>query len=117
MDAPVVAKESEQQKVAPPVTKKRKRGGASTTKKSGAASTRKPLTNAALRRQAIRAGVKRVSKPVYDEARATLRQYLRTLLAQAVKVAEHSERRVITAEDILYAMSRRHIAIHDFGFE
>ena len=115
---PTVSNENVRRTEQRTVKKRKRRSGTGTTKKksSKAVSTRECMSTAAIRRQAIRAGVKRVSNPIYAESRAVLKQYLRTILAETIKITDHSKRRTIKVEDVLYAMSRHHVAIHDFGF-
>lgn len=79
------------------------------------ATAKKSLTVPAIRRLARRAGVKRVSKLIYFDARQSLTQYLRGLIKDAAVYAEHSRRHTLTCMDVLRALKRRGQSLYGYG--
>jgi histone H4 len=62
------------------------------------------LTQPATRRLARRAGVKRISGLIYEEAHKALRIWLGPVVQRAAMCAEHGQRFTITITDMLFAL-------------
>jgi histone H4 len=62
------------------------------------------LSNNEIRRLARRGGVKRISSLVYDIGRDALKTFLQEVLGVSVRVCEHSKRKTITVNDIVYGL-------------
>lgn len=65
------------------------------------------LTNAAIKRLARRAGVRRINAGVYEEARPALRQWLGRVIEAATVFAQHARRMTVTLNDVLLALKRQ----------
>ncbi len=76
----------------------------------------KGITNPAIRRLARRGGVKRMSGLIYDEARGTLRVFLKNIIRDAVVFYEHSSRlRTVTVQDIIYALKHNGRTLYGYN--
>lgn len=75
----------------------------------------KGITKPAIRRLARRGGVKRISKPIYEEARKELRIFLETTLRDATTYCEHAKRSTIKPLDIIYALKRKGRDLYGYG--
>ena len=64
------------------------------------------LSQPAIRRLARRAGVKRISAGIYDEAPIAMRSWLHTIIGDARVLAEYGKRITVTVGDILQALKR-----------
>lgn len=73
------------------------------------------ITKPALRRLARRGGVRRIDGDVYEEMRGTLKEFMTTVLRDAVTYTEHARRKTVTAMDIVYALKRNGRAIYGIG--
>ena len=74
------------------------------------------ITKPAIRRLARRGGVKRISSLIYDETRGVLKaDFLTDVIRNAVTVTEHSGRKTVTTEDIVYALKRRGVTMYGAG--
>jgi len=73
------------------------------------------ITKPAIRRLARRGGVKRISGLVYEETRTALRSFLDTVIRDAVTYTEHTQRKTVTAMDVLYALKRQNRTLLGFG--
>lgn len=73
------------------------------------------ITNPVIRRLARRGGVKRISNLVYDETRAVLKNFLETVIRDAVTYTEHSKRKTVTSLDVVYALKRQGRTLYGFG--
>lgn len=67
---------------------------------------RPALNRPAIRRLARRAGVKRVSAGIYDEAPVALRAWLQMVIHDACAYTEHARRFTVTVNDILLGLKR-----------
>ena len=67
-----------------------------------------------IRRLARRGGVKRISGLVYDETRLVLRNFLHTLLRDAISYTDHAKRKPVTAMDVVYAFKRQGKSLYGF---
>lgn len=79
---------------------KGKRSGAKGTKKAGG------ISKGGIRRLARRAGVKRISAPVYDEVRATLKEFVSGIMTDTVAIMELTKKKTVSAADVLYALKK-----------
>merc|ERR1719331_949417 len=70
-------------------------------------STLHGITKPAIRRLARRGGVKRISRPIYDEIRNELRLFLESTLRDATTYCEHAKRKTVKPLDIVYALKRK----------
>lgn len=73
------------------------------------------ITKPVLRRLARRGGVKRISKPIYDEVRQELRYFLETTLRDATTYCEHAKRRTVKPLDVVYALKRKGRDLYGYG--
>lgn len=73
------------------------------------------ITKPAIRRLARRGGVKRISKPIYDEVRQELRIFLETTLRDATTYCEHSKRKTVRPLDVVYALKRKGRDLYGYG--
>jgi len=75
----------------------------------------KGVTKPAIRRLARRGGVKRISGTVYEETRMVLKEFLTTVIRDAVTYTEHAKRKTVTAMDVVYALKRQGRQLYGFG--
>jgi len=73
------------------------------------------ITKPAIRRLARRGGVKRISKPIYEEIRAELRLFLESTLRDATTYCEHAKRKTVKPLDIVYALKRKGRDLYGYG--
>ena len=74
------------------------------------------ITKPAIRRLARRrSGVKRVSGLIYEETRGVLKNYLESVIRDAVTYTEHAKRKTVVAMDIVYALKRQGMTLYGFG--
>jgi len=73
------------------------------------------ITKPAIRRLARRGGVKRISGLIYEETRNVLKQFLESVVRDAVTYTEHARRKTVTAMDVIYALKRQGRTIYGFG--
>ena len=73
------------------------------------------ITKPAIRRLARRGGVKRISGTIYEETREVLRQFLESVVQDAVTYTEHAKRKTVTALDVVYALKRQGRNLYGFG--
>jgi histone H4 len=73
------------------------------------------ITKPAIRRLARKAGVKRISGVVYEEARDVLKEFLEKVIRDAVTYTEHAKRKIVTAMDVVYSMKR--VGRASYGFD
>lgn len=78
-------------------------------------STLSGITKPAIRRLARRGGVKRISKPIYDEIRQELRIFLESTLRDATTYCEHAKRKTVKPLDIVYALKRKGRDLYGYG--
>merc|ERR1719296_182916 len=78
-------------------------------------STLSGITKPAIRRLARRGGVKRISKPIYDEIRQELRLFLESTLRDATTYTEHAKRKTVKPLDIVYALKRKGRDLYGYG--
>ncbi len=71
------------------------------------------ITKRDLRRLARRGGIKRINTKVYDEARGALKDFLQTIVHDAVIYTEFAHRRTVTAADVRYALKRNGRTLYD----
>jgi histone H4 len=64
------------------------------------------LNRPSLRRLARRAGVKRISLGIYEEAPAALRAWLSKIIHDACALTEHARRMTVIVNDVLLALKR-----------
>lgn len=67
----------------------------------------KGITKPALRRLARRAGVKRISGGVYDDARNLVRVFVESVVYYALLYRETAGRKTISLRDVVSALKRR----------
>ena len=60
-------------------------------------------------------GVKRISKPIYEEIRQELRIFLESTLRDATTYCEHAKRRTVKPLDIVYALKRKGRDLYGYG--
>ena len=72
------------------------------------------ITKPAIRRLARRGGVKRISGTVYEDTRAYLKNFLESVIKDAVIITEHSKRKTVSSTDIVYALKRQGRTLYGF---
>ena len=76
-------------------------------KRRGVVSPSRPAFNkSAIRRLARRAGVKRMSGEVYEEAPIVLRTWLTNIMKDTCCLTEHARRKTVIVTDVLMALKR-----------
>lgn len=70
----------------------------------------------AIRRLARRAGVKRISEGIYEEAPQALRKWLRTMVHDATVYADHAKRFTITTNDVLLALKKNGVTLYGYAY-
>ena len=73
------------------------------------------ITKPAIRRLARRGGVKRISSSIYEETRIVLKNFLESVVRDAIVYTEHSRRKTVIAMDIIYALKRQGRSLYGFG--
>ena len=73
------------------------------------------ITKPAIRRLARRGGVKRVSGLIYEETRGVLKVFLENVIRDAVTYTEHSRRKTVTAQDVVFALKLQGRTLYGFG--
>ena len=73
------------------------------------------ITKPSIRRLARRGGVKRISAFIYDDARTVLKEFVDSLVRDAIAYTEHSKRKTVTALDVVYALKRQGRTLYGFG--
>jgi histone H4 len=74
------------------------------------------ISKPAIRRLARRAGVKRISEGIYDEAPQALKSWLKMMVHDAVVYADHAKRFTITTNDVLLALKRNGFTLYGYAF-
>eukprot|EP01013_Petalomonas_cantuscygni_P028781 TRINITY_DN52_c0_g1_i1.p2 TRINITY_DN52_c0_g1~~TRINITY_DN52_c0_g1_i1.p2 ORF type:complete len:147 (+),score=42.13 TRINITY_DN52_c0_g1_i1:69-443(+) len=69
--------------------------------------TLKGITKPALRRLARRAGVKRISAPIYEDSRTLLKVFLDSVIYYALMYKDCFGRKTISLKDVVMALKRR----------
>ncbi|KAB8342758.1 hypothetical protein FH972_022356 [Carpinus fangiana] len=74
------------------------------------------VTKPAIRRLARRGGVKRISADIYDGMRGALKEFLETILRDAVMLLDSTpqKRKVVTVRDVVFALNLRGRTIYGF---
>ena len=67
----------------------------------------KGITKPALRRLARRAGVKRISNPIYGDSRTLLKVFIDSVIYYAIMYKDCLGRKTISLKDIVMALKRR----------
>jgi histone H4 len=65
------------------------------------------ITKGSIRRLARRAGVKRISGLLYEEARGTLKAFVEKVVADAVSYTEYARKRTVTTGAVVAALKKR----------
>ena len=73
------------------------------------------VTKPAIRRLARRGGVKRISGLIYEDGRKCLREFLDSVIRDAVSYTEHARRKTVSATDVVYALKRQGRTLYGFG--
>lgn len=66
----------------------------------------KKITNGSIKRIARRAGIPRISAPMYDETRIKLEKFIKELMKNAVTYQEYCRRKTINSKDVVAALER-----------
>jgi histone H4 len=72
------------------------------------------ITTPSLKRMARRGGVKRLSKTCYGMSRIMLESFLKKLMTDACAYTEHSNRKTLTALDVVHASKRQGQTMYGF---
>src|SRR5665648_620985 len=70
------------------------------------------VSNPALKRLSLKAGVARLDGETYDTVRSSLREFLDNILKDAVIVKDHAKRKTLMVQDIKYALDRQGITYY-----
>ena len=73
------------------------------------------ITKPAIRRLVRRGGVKRVSGLIYEETRGVLKVFLENVIRDTVTYTEHSRRKTVTAQDVVFALKLQGRTLYGFG--
>ena len=73
------------------------------------------LIKPTIRRLAQRGGVKRMSGLIFEETRGVLKNYLESVIRDAVTYTEHAKRKTVVAVDIVHALKRQGKTSYGFG--
>jgi len=74
------------------------------------------ISKPAIRRLARRAGVKRISEGIYQEAPEALKRWLRMMLHDASVYADHAKRFTITTNDVLLALKKNGVTLYGYAY-
>jgi histone H4 len=80
--------------------------GTKAKRSGGKAAKAGNISKGGIRRLARRAGVKRISAPVYDEVRGVLKEFVKGVMADTVTIMELTKKRTVSAADVLYALKK-----------
>ncbi len=73
------------------------------------------ITKPDFRRLARRGGVKRISAEIYPDARQALKDFLSRVVGTAIIYTEHSHRRTVSVQDVLYALKQQGRTVYGFS--
>jgi histone H4 len=65
-------------------------------------------------RMARRAGVKRVTTPVYERCRELIKKFLEEVLHDAIAYSDYSRRKTLAPKDVLKALQRQNRTLYGF---
>ncbi len=65
------------------------------------------ISMSSIRKLARRAGVRRISKDMYNNVRELLKKFLEDNLFEMIQVAEYAKRKTITTSNVLLVLKRR----------
>ena len=82
--------------------------------KKAVASNATAITSGSIKRLARRGGVKRISKPIYDEVRTVIRSFVDGVVRDATAYTEHRGAKTVATNDIVAALRRRGRAVYGF---
>lgn len=74
------------------------------------------ISKPAIRRLARRAGVKRISEGIYQEAPQALRTWLQKMIHDATVYADHARRFTITTNDVLLALKKNGVTLYGYAY-
>ncbi|KAF7925590.1 uncharacterized protein EAE98_006815 [Botrytis deweyae] len=72
------------------------------------------ITKGDIRRLARRGGVKRISSMIYGDVREAIKSRLNEILKDCVAIVEHSKRKTVTVNDVIWALRRQGRPIYGF---
>lgn len=81
--------------------------GKSRRKKTKLRDNIKGISKPTIRKLARRAGVDMISAGVYDVARVELKEFLVSVVSDAIIYTEYAHRKTVTVQDVLYALKNR----------
>ena len=73
------------------------------------------VSQGSIRRLARRAGVKRISTPVYADIRSVLHTFVETTVKHATALTEHGKRKTVSAADIVAALRKQGRSIYGYA--
>jgi histone H4 len=80
-----------------------------------AKSDQEGISKASIRRLARKGGVKRISGLVYAETRCVLKEFLASVLHDAIRYTESAKRSTVTAMDVVMALKRQGRTLYGFN--
>ncbi|VDO79042.1 unnamed protein product [Haemonchus placei] len=72
------------------------------------------ISRASIRKLAVRAGVQRLRKDVYEESLQFLETFLDDIIYDIIQYCTHAKRKVIHVEDVKNALKRRGLCVYGF---
>ncbi|KAF7945957.1 uncharacterized protein EAE97_004995 [Botrytis byssoidea] len=72
------------------------------------------ITKGDIRRLARRGGVKRISSLIYGDVREAIKSRLNEILKDCVAIVEHSKRKTVTVNDVIWALRRQGRPLYGF---
>jgi histone H4 len=73
------------------------------------------VSQGSIRRLARRAGVKRISAPVYADVRSVLQSFVEKTVRDAAALAEHAKKRTLSAAIIVQALRKQGKSIYGYA--
>jgi histone H4 len=73
------------------------------------------VSQGSIRRLARRAGVKRISTPVYADIRSVLHTFVETTVKHATALTEYQKKKTVSASDIINALRKQGKALYGYA--
>lgn len=89
--------------------------GAMRKRYNKAKSDQEGISKPSIRRLARKGGVKRISGLVYAETRCVLKEFLASVLHDAIRYTESAKRSTVTAMDVVMALKRQGRTLYGFN--
>ena len=73
------------------------------------------VSQGSIRRLARRAGVKRISNPVYSDVRTVLHAFVEGVVRDATTLTEHAKRKTCSGSDVVQALRKRGRTLYGYA--